>query len=77
MNKNHINEAITLETGRMADYFSSLDEMHEAEKSLRNQFTSDEYHYWRLLQHVKPNPIYATADQRAEAFLRVKGLWKE
>jgi hypothetical protein len=59
------------------DYCGDLNEMHEAEKVLRNQFTTIEEAYWRNLQWVKPHPIYATARQRAEAFLRALGKWEK
>jgi len=60
------------------DYCTDLNAMHEAEKVLQNQFTPMiEEAYWRNLQWVKPHPIYATARQRAEAFLRTLGKWEE
>jgi hypothetical protein len=61
----------------LPDYLNSLDAMHEAEKVLRNQFNTIEETYWRNLSHVKPHPIYATAAQRAEAFLKTLSLWKD
>lgn len=60
------------------NYCTDLNAMHEAEKVLQNQFTPMiEEAYWRNLQWVKPHPIYATARQRAEAFLRTLGKWEE
>ena len=58
----------------LPDYLNDLNAMHEAEKMLRNQFTTLEETYWRHLQHVQPHPIYATARQRAEAFIKTLGL---
>jgi hypothetical protein len=59
------------------DYYTvDLNAMAEAEKVLVNQFTTIEEAYWRNLQQVKPHPIYATARQRAEAFLRTLGKWE-
>ena len=58
------------------DFCNDLNAMHEAEKVLQNQFTTQEEAYWRNLSHVEPHPIYATARQRAEAFLRTIGKWK-
>jgi hypothetical protein len=55
---------------RIPDYLNDLNAMHEAEKVLRNQFSTIEESYWRNLAHVQPHPIYATAAQRVEAFLR-------
>lgn len=59
------------------NYCNDLNDMHEAEKVLVNQFTTIEEAYWRNLQQVKPHPIYATARQRAEAFLRTLGKWEK
>ena len=59
------------------DYLNDLNAMHEAEKALRNQFTTLEEVYWRNLAYVQPHPIFATAVQRAEAFLRTVGKWEE
>jgi hypothetical protein len=59
------------------DYLNDLNAMHEAEKRLRNQFNTVEEAYWRNLAHVQPHPIYATAAQRAEAFLRTLNLWTD
>jgi hypothetical protein len=59
------------------DYCKDLNAMHEAEMVLQNQFTTLEETYWRNLAYVKPHPIYATAAQRAVAFLRTLGKWEE
>ena len=86
MTNEQINAAVTQATGlwdypysnetkRMCDFCSDLNAMHEAEKTLGNQFTTLEEAYWRSLNLVKPHPIYATARQRAEAFLRTLGKW--
>jgi hypothetical protein len=62
----------------LPNYCTNLNAMHEAEKVLQNQFAAMiEEAYWRNLQWVKPHPIYATARQRAEAFLRTLGKWEE
>jgi hypothetical protein len=62
----------------LPDYVNDLNAMHEAESVLQNQFLAMiEETYWRNLQWVKPHPIYATARQRAEAFLRTLGKWEE
>jgi hypothetical protein len=63
----------------LPDYCHDLNAMHEAEKLLyKNNFIS---HLRRVLisDHIDclENCVFATARQRAEAFLRVKGLWKE
>lgn len=67
------------------DYLNSLDAMHEAERAL-----PDKNHYLRELQVVTidwdkdpdddrwlDRMTFATAAQRAEAFLRTLGLWEE
>ena len=67
-------------------YHVDLNAMHEAEKKLS---FSQRIEYKRRLQKImsielEPNMeinmselVFATAPQRAEAFLRVLGLWKE
>jgi len=62
---------------KVKDYCGDLNAMHEAEETLKNQFSNNEHHYWNLLQSVKPHPIYATAAQKAEAFLKALGKYKE
>lgn len=64
----------------MPDYLSDLNAMHEAEKVL----TVDErFSYVRKLCRLLAVSsaefafIHATAAQRAEAFLRTLGLWKD
>jgi hypothetical protein len=59
------------------DYLKDLNAMHQAEGVLCNQFNTIGEAYWRNLSHVEPHPIYATAAQRAEAFLRTIGKWEE
>lgn len=61
----------------MPDYLNDLNAMHEAEKVLTNEQLEV---YCNILH--KPNhgvywAIHATASQRAEAFLRTIGKWKE
>ena len=59
------------------DYCSDLNAMHEAEKTLTDD--QREVFYPRNLGAWQSpfNVIYATARQRAEAFLRVMGKWEE
>ena len=61
----------------LPDYLHDLNSMHEAERILVNQFDTKWETYWRHLQHVMPHPMFATAAQRAEAFLRTVGKWVE
>ena len=57
------------------NYHDDLNAMHEAEKIL----TTDDAHsfYWRLELDLGWEYASATAAQRAEAFLRTVGKWKE
>lgn len=56
------------------DYLEDLNAMHEAEKVLTHEQFDD--YYVRLCIKIA-RPYHATAAQRAEAFLRTLGLWKE
>ena len=65
-------------------YTECLNAMHEAEMWLRNyssnQQTDKVWSDWRKVLEYVAGPlesVHATARQRAEAFLRVKGRWKE
>ena len=70
------------------DYLNDLNAMHEAEKALPGQNERLKY-YDTLRTTVLPIGsdfggwdhafaiVHATAAQRAEAFLKTKGLWKE
>lgn len=79
MTNEQINRAIAEACGWQADYCNDLNAMHEAEKSL----TDDQfkwYTYW--VEKLMPETKYrcylcATASQRAEAFVRSLGKWKE
>ena len=56
-------------------YLESLDAMEEAEKRLTDGEIED---YVKCLHGLcEVCDVFATAAQRAEAFLRTKGLWKE
>jgi hypothetical protein len=66
------------------DYLTDLNAMHEAEKVLRGtDFQQDNdvvfYKRWHEYQCylIKRYGASATATQRAEAFLRTLGLWKD
>ena len=67
----------------LPDYLNDLNAMHEAEKQIK-----DFSHYARHLKWIMLGPdqipqrerwkvVHATAAQRAEAFGRTLGLWKE
>ena len=66
------------------NYCNDLNAMHEAEKVLN---VNEQYLYWIALLETRSRPedygdsgdfeaIYATAAQRAEAFLRTLNLWQ-
>ncbi len=58
----------------LPDYCNCLNAMHEAEKTL----TADQwYEYDSKIPLRDPQKIHATAQQRAEAFLKAIGKWKE
>jgi hypothetical protein len=62
------------------DYINSLDAMHEAIETLRGMEGPEWFDFQRILSEQGGswmNCIQATATQRAEAFLRTLGLWKE
>lgn len=79
--------------GTPPDYINDLNAMHETEKTLSNKefrdignFTETERSkYCSILEHVVTSApkwsvfecYNATAAQRAEAFLKIKGKWKE
>ena len=60
------------------NYCNDLNAMHEAEKTLSetNMFVMA-HHIERLVSRHGQHYFHATARQRAEAFLRTLGLWKE
>ena len=56
------------------DYCADLNEMHDAEKTL----TDDQWHdYVENVGGFCQQVMYATARQRAEAFLSTLGKWEE
>ena len=64
------------------DYLNDLNAMHEAEKILGDNIHLYTIELIRVLGwNTRKYPtfilIHATAAQRAEAFLRAKGLWKD
>lgn len=66
--------------GLVPDYPQSLDAMHEAEKTLSGEHQIREY--IKTLAFVRGGETYAgaylaTAPQRAEAFLKTIGKWKD
>lgn len=70
--------------GECPDYLNDLNAVHEAENTLdnstQNGIGQTQWHRYRdNLVNVTGNsfPINATAHQRAEAFLRTLGKWKD
>jgi hypothetical protein len=65
------------------DYLNDLNAMHEAEKVLPHKSLTQDYfnvgygRYQSILCEMSLTPFFATAAQRAEAFLRTLNLWKE
>ena len=64
------------------DYLNDLNAMHEAEKVLMTKPNAGELvtTYLELLQDSHPRWItscFASASQRAEAFLKTLNLWKD
>jgi len=69
--------------GTPPDYCNDLNEMHELENTLYKGFIDKDYwqkgygRFQNLLGELSTNPYSANARQRAEAFLRTIGKWKE
>ncbi len=58
------------------DYLNDLNAMHEAEKVLVRE---QRFAYWHELNNIVMGTVhvaFATAAQRAEAFLKTLNLWK-
>ena len=62
---------------RVPDYLNDLNAMHEAEKTL-DVYQSQNYanELGKLIAASIRWTFHATARQRCESFLKVKGLWK-
>ena len=64
--------------GQIPDYPHDLNGMYEAELVLISGPAGAAATYVAALEKIYPNEYWrATAAQRAEAFLRVLGLWKD
>jgi len=63
----------------LPDYLNDLNAMHEAEKALRRDQWPDYYNNLCVIYDPVEDisVTHATAAQRAEAFCRTLGLWKE
>lgn len=62
---------------RIPDYCADLNAMHEAEMTLTEYQRESIYPRMMGGWRSPAKPIYATARQRAEAFLRTLGKWEE
>jgi hypothetical protein len=64
---------------RLPDYLNDLNAMHEAEKILANRYWTRYCQYLAELGggSVRFMSVHATASQKAEAFLRTIGKWKD
>lgn len=63
---------------RVPDYLNDLNAMHEVEKILTpGPWHTYEYKLGMICKRDGMSFVHATASQRAEAFLRTLGLWKE
>ena len=62
----------------LPDYCDDLNAMHEAEKTLDAEQLNYSYSHalYNIVVPLNQQPFRATARQRAEAFLKTKGLWK-
>lgn len=60
---------------KIPDLPNDLNAMHEVENEIERQGLW--ISYCKELEKLVKNPITAPAQQRAEAYLRTKGLWKE
>lgn len=74
-NKNQLNWTLNGVQAIIPNYYGDLNAMHEAEKSL-GEDVDQWLLYDRYLAETAPGfTFHATAAERAECFLRVKGLW--
>jgi len=75
-----IDSATCFDYRMIPDYLNALNAMHEAEKTLSE---NDQQKYLDILADAPRNDryltwadsVFATAAQRAEAFLRATGMW--
>jgi hypothetical protein len=59
------------------DYLNDLNDMHEAEKVLTSEQVTSYVDSLESMNERWSTPAFATASQRAEAFLRTIGKWQE
>ena len=61
----------------LPDYLNDLNAMHEAEKVLTSEQVTSYVYSLESMNEQWSTPAFATAFQRAEAFLRTIGKWEE
>jgi hypothetical protein len=63
--------------GAPPSYLNDLNAMHDAEKVLTSEQVTSYVDSLESMNERWSTPAFATASQRAEAFLRTIGKWKE
>lgn len=71
--RRHLRKQLATE---IQNYPADLNAMFDAEASLKLTELWDMQHHLRIIVDAKYPLSHSTAEQRAESFLRVKGLWK-
>jgi hypothetical protein len=61
----------------LPDYLNDLNAMHDAEKVLTSEQVTSYVYSLESMNERWSTPAFATAAQRAEAFLRTIGKWEE
>jgi hypothetical protein len=61
----------------LPNYLNDLNAMHEAEKVLTSEQVTSYVYSLESMNERWSTPAFATAAQRAEAFLRTIGKWRE
>jgi hypothetical protein len=61
---------------RLPDYLNDLNAFHEMEKVLTSEQVTSYVDFLELMNERWSTPAFATAPQRAEAFLRTLNLWQ-
>ena len=77
MTDREINEAMARVLNWTTVDCNDLNAMHDAEKVLTDDQRDIFYPRWLGGFMSRTGPIYATARQRAQAFLRTMGKWEE
>lgn len=74
-----LRESFILEEDKeiIPDYLNDLNAMHDAEQVLTSEQVTSYVYSLELMNERWATPAFATASQRAEAFLRTIGKWEE